>query len=141
MASTSGIEVAPANVIPEEISPLRSMSAKSNENKGEMILHGQCPKLTLGNTTEIGGEDKMNMTLAILYAPEGHKPLSIARINDRSLLSAAAERAISEAEAAAIELMETDPTLGALQFEEANKLRRVLSLLVTPTQSFAVSVM
>lgn len=72
----------------------------------------------------------MNVVLAILYAPEGQKPLSIARVYDRALLSAAAVGAILEAEATASELMESDPTLGALQLEEANKLRRVLSLLL-----------
>jgi hypothetical protein len=79
----------------------------------------------------------MNVVLAILYAPEGHKPLSIARVYDRALLAAAAEKAIREAETTASELMEDDPTLGALQLEEANKLRRVLSLLLParPDQS------
>ena len=72
----------------------------------------------------------MNVMLAILYAPEGQTPLSVARIHDRDLLSAAAAEAIREAEATASELMADDPTLGALQLEEANKLRRVLSLLL-----------
>jgi len=72
----------------------------------------------------------MNVVLAILYAPEGQKPLSIARIHDRPLLSAAAEEAIREADATASQLLEIDPMLGALQLEEANKLRRVLSMLL-----------
>lgn len=72
----------------------------------------------------------MNVVLAILYAPEGQKPLSIARVHDRDLLSAAAAKAIGEAEARASELMEDDPTLGSLQREEANKLRRVLGMLL-----------
>jgi len=72
----------------------------------------------------------MNVMLAILYAPEGQRPLSIARVYDRSLLSAAAEKAIHEAELAATELLEDDPTLGSLQLEEVNKLRRVLGLLL-----------
>ena len=79
----------------------------------------------------------MNVILAILYAPEGQKPLAIARIYDRSLLSAAAEKAITEAERTASELMADDPTLGALQLEEANKLRRALSILL-PTSSGCV---
>lgn len=68
----------------------------------------------------------MNFTLAILYAPAGRRPLSIASINDRQLLEIVAERAILEAEATATELLKGDPTLGVLQHEEANKLRRVL---------------
>lgn len=72
----------------------------------------------------------MDVMLAILYAPEGQKPLSIARVYDRDLLSAVAETAIREAEDAASHLMDEDPTLGSLQLEEANKLRRVLRLLL-----------
>jgi hypothetical protein len=54
----------------------------------------------------------MDVVLGILYAPEGQKPLSIARVHDRSLLSAAAEKAIYEAEAMANQLMEEDPDFG-----------------------------
>lgn len=72
----------------------------------------------------------MTMTLAILYAPEGQKPLSIARVHDRCLLAAAAEKAVCEAEVIANQLMNDDPVLGAVQLEEASKLRRVLGLLI-----------
>ena len=84
----------------------------------------------------------MNFTLAILYAPAGRRPLSLASINDRDLLTVAAERAILEAEAAATRLMERDPTLGILQREEASKLRRVLRrLLPDPGSRPSASVM
>jgi len=79
---------------------------------------------------KVEGRIEMNMMVAILYAPEGQKPLSIARVSDRALLATVAEKAICEAEAAASDLMADDPILGALQFEEANKLRRVLRLLM-----------
>jgi len=79
----------------------------------------------------------MNVILAILYAPEGQKPLSIARVYDRDLLSTAAARAIREAEARANELMEDDPTLGNLQREEANKLKRVLGMLLPDSPASA----
>ncbi len=72
----------------------------------------------------------MNVTLAILYAPPGRKPLSVVRINDRNLLSAAAAAAMREAEQSASELLERDEILGRLQLEEAAKLRRVLSVLM-----------
>jgi len=72
----------------------------------------------------------MNLVLAILYAPEGQKPLSIARIRDRGMLSAAAERAIAETESHASSLLSDDPVLASLQFEEANRLRRVLRALL-----------
>ena len=63
----------------------------------------------------------MNFTLAILYAPDGHRPLSIARVTDRDLPKAVAEQAVFEAEAIAARLAEDDP-FGALQHEEVNKL-------------------
>ena len=73
----------------------------------------------------------MNFSVAILYSREGRRPLSIASINDSQILEMVAERAIREAEATATELRKVDPTLGALQYEEANKLRRVLSRLLS----------
>jgi hypothetical protein len=72
----------------------------------------------------------VNVVLAILYAPRGRKPLSIARIYDRTLLSVVAERAILEAESVANSLIKDSPTLAVLQFEEADKLRRVLGPLL-----------
>jgi hypothetical protein len=72
----------------------------------------------------------MKFTLAILYAPDGRRPLSVARVSDRDLLAIVAEQAVLEAEAIAARLTEDDPTLGALQREEATKLRRVLWRLV-----------
>jgi hypothetical protein len=85
-------------------------------------------------------EKKMDVVLAIMYAPDGHRPLAIARVNDRRLLAEAAERAVYEAEVIATELMEGDRTLGALQLEEVNKLRRVLGLLL-PQGKFSHGVM
>jgi hypothetical protein len=48
----------------------------------------------------------MDFVLAILYAPEGHRPLSIARVNNRTLLAAVAEEALSDSDATAGRLME-----------------------------------
>jgi len=79
----------------------------------------------------------MNVMLAIVYAPEGRKPLSIARVHDRALLAAAAEKAILEAETIASSLVKDNPAFAAIQFEEADKLRRVFARLLrsdsTPT--------
>jgi hypothetical protein len=61
----------------------------------------------------------MNFTLAILYAPDNRRPVSVARINDRALLAIVAERAVLEADAIAAQLNDVDPTLRALQTEEA----------------------
>jgi hypothetical protein len=77
----------------------------------------------------------MNFVVAILYAPDGQRPLFIARVKDRNLLGVVAERAIIEAERTAQELMHADPTLAEVQVQEAGKLRRVLGLLLqTPAE-------
>jgi hypothetical protein len=75
----------------------------------------------------------MNFALAIIYAPEGHRPLSVAKIQDTQLLGLVAKRAISEAEAAAVRLDGDDPVLGAIQQQEVERLRRVLSPFVSNT--------
>lgn len=73
------------------------------------------------------------LCVAILYDDDAHMPLSIAKIHDEDLLSAAAQAAIHEAEQKADVLARSDAVLGRLQMEEAAKLRRVLGFLVTPT--------
>src|SRR5215471_7397363 len=103
---------------------ISASARKQTENK----TVSSCPKADSSKHSLL--EDEMNVMLAILYAPEGQKPLSIARVYDRALLSAVAERAIREAEMSANNLTDDDPTLAAVQLEEANKLRRVLGLLL-----------
>src|SRR4051812_48786146 len=68
--------------------------------------------------------------LAILYEPERGRPLTVVRIGDRRLLVAAAEAAIAEADARAELLCEADEFLGAVQREEAERVRRVLKMLL-----------
>src|SRR4051812_34144006 len=68
--------------------------------------------------------------LAILYEGSAGRPLTVARVADRSLLVAVAQAAICEANALANDLGETDAVLGAVQHEESERLRRVLGLLV-----------
>jgi hypothetical protein len=70
--------------------------------------------------------------LAIIYTPEGGRPLSIAGISDRHLLRSAAAMAVHEAERQARSLMMRDRVLGMVQAEEAAKLRRVLAALISP---------
>lgn len=70
------------------------------------------------------------LSLAIIYrSPEG-RPLSVATVENRSILADAAAQAIGEAYSKADELAEQDPVLGRIQREEADKLRRVLSALL-----------
>lgn len=68
--------------------------------------------------------------LAILYEPEHGRPLTVARVGDRRLLIAVAEAAIAEAVERATALTEADAILGAVQREEAERMRRVLTLIV-----------
>ena len=68
--------------------------------------------------------------LAILYEPDRGRPLTVARVGDRRLLVAAAEAAIAEADERAQAVGEADEFLGAVQREEAARMRRVLSILV-----------
>ena len=68
--------------------------------------------------------------LAILYEPERGRPLTVARVGDRRLLIAVAEAAIAEADDRAQTLGEADEFLGAVQREEAERVRRVLTILV-----------
>jgi len=68
--------------------------------------------------------------LAILYEPERGRPLTVARVGDRRLLIAAAEAAIAEAGERARVLGDADEFLGAVQREEAERVRRVLTILV-----------
>jgi hypothetical protein len=75
----------------------------------------------------------MNFAIAIIYAPEGQRPLSVAKIQDPQLLGLVAKRALLEAQAAAIRLRGDDPVLGAMQQQEVEKLRRVLSQFVSNT--------
>jgi len=51
-------------------------------------------------------------------------------VGDRRLLIAVAEAAITEAIERATALAEADEVLGAVQHEEAERMRRVLTLLV-----------
>lgn len=71
-----------------------------------------------------------NADLAILYEPEHGRPLTVARVGDRRLLVAVAEAAISEATERATALTEADEVLGAVQHAEAERMRRVLTILV-----------
>jgi hypothetical protein len=71
-----------------------------------------------------------NPELAILYEPDRGRPLTVARVSDRNLLVAAAEAAIAEAEDRARALAEADEFLGAVQREEAARMRRVLGIFL-----------
>lgn len=68
--------------------------------------------------------------LAILYQGDSGRPLTVARVDDRRLLVAAAEAAIQESRDRATQLAEVDAVLGAVEQEDAERLRRVLGILL-----------
>ena len=70
------------------------------------------------------------VNLLLVYETPGGRPLTVARIDDRTLVTKAATAALTAADARAEHLTEVDRTLGLVQREEANRLRRVLNLLV-----------
>jgi len=73
----------------------------------------------------------MAIELAIVYEHRG-RPLRLARVRDRRLLSAAASAAVIEAEREAADLARHDAVLGRIQMAEAQKLREVLDPIIGP---------
>jgi hypothetical protein len=69
-------------------------------------------------------------SLIIAFHAPGRKPVSVASINDSSLLKAAALIAIEQAEQRATDVSPEDPILGALQRVEVARLRASLSVLI-----------
>ena len=80
------------------------------------------------------------MTKAALYItlePERGKPVTLARVSDRALLTDAATVAISEAEKLADEMSDQDQVLGELQRHEVQRLRRALEMVVPEIRGVA----
>ncbi len=71
-----------------------------------------------------------NVSLLLVYEPAGGRPLTVARVSDPRMLVDAAQVAIVAAERRAEELTEADRVLGEVEWAEAGRLRKVLSLLV-----------
>jgi len=72
----------------------------------------------------------MSVELVIVYEPQDGRPLSVAKVPDRELLLSAARAAIDQAEVQADVLAGVDAGLGIVQREEAERLRRLLGLLI-----------
>jgi hypothetical protein len=72
----------------------------------------------------------MDVSLHLIYEIQGKPQISAARIKDKKLLVEAARRAIEEAERKAEEMAKIDELLGKLQAEEAERLGKVLTLLI-----------
>jgi hypothetical protein len=76
------------------------------------------------------GETGMKLGLYITLEPAAGKPVTLARVFDRSLLTGVARTAIREAEEQAELMAAEDETLGTLQLQEASRLRTALELVI-----------
>ncbi|MCE5306802.1 MAG: hypothetical protein LLG20_04100 [Acidobacteriales bacterium] len=72
------------------------------------------------------------ITLMLVYEPTASTqgPIPLARVDDSGLTLQVAESAIAAAEARALELSQADEFLGEAEHAEAQRLRRVLALLI-----------
>lgn len=73
-----------------------------------------------------------NIAILLVYEPATAraKPLPLARIHDESIMVDVAKSAIADAQRRADELARTDEFLGEMEQAEANRLRKVLALLI-----------
>ncbi len=71
-----------------------------------------------------------NLSVLLVYQPSGAKPVAVARVDRRSLLLKVAATAIAEAQARAELVKAADLVLGAVEREEAQRIIRVLNLLI-----------
>lgn len=83
----------------------------------------------------------MRIGLYITLEPERGKPVTLARVEDSTLLLDAAEVALDEAEKRAQEMHEQDPVLGMLQRQEAGRLRSALELVIPGLRTAVAGVM
>lgn len=71
-----------------------------------------------------------NVSLLLVYETPGGRLLTVARVDDMGLTRLVALTAISECEGRAAGLATVDATLGAIQRQEAIRLRQVLGMLI-----------
>jgi hypothetical protein len=69
-------------------------------------------------------------SLIIAFSSPGKKPLSVATVEDPTLLRLAARLAIRQARERAVNIAESDPVLALLQTAEVQRLRTALEVLV-----------
>ena len=72
------------------------------------------------------------ISVMLVYEPATSKrgPIPLVRLEDRTLALKVAQSAIANAEARAEELSRNDEFLGEAEYQEAERLRRVLGLLI-----------
>ena len=79
--------------------------------------------------------ERLNLRLAILYEQPDAPPLRLVTIDNQDLLLAAAKTAHAEAEERADQIQRSDLLLGEMQVAEADRIRRLLSLLTKAVTS------
>ena len=72
----------------------------------------------------------MNFRVAILYAPDGRRPLRLVELQDQKLLASVARAAIRESDLRVAELDRHDAVLAIMEREESARIRRVLEALL-----------
>jgi hypothetical protein len=72
----------------------------------------------------------MNVSLHLIYESEIGRPLTAAKVHDKNLIRQAARTAIKDAFERAKMVADQDTFLGDVQREEAERLQRVLQIMV-----------
>lgn len=73
---------------------------------------------------------RMNISLHIVYEPEHGRPLTTAQTGDRELIGLVAKKVVKEAFEKACSVGKVDSFLGKVQKEEAERLQKILCVMV-----------
>ncbi len=71
-----------------------------------------------------------SLAVLLVYAPQGGRPVTVARVSSRNVVVQVAEAAIAEAQVRAELFRETDEVLGGVEREEVIRLERVLKIFM-----------
>ena len=72
-----------------------------------------------------------NLELVLVYSAPQQRPLAVARVHSKEMVAEAARKALAEAESQAGAVARVDRTLGAIETEEVERLRRVLGMFLS----------
>jgi len=70
------------------------------------------------------------LRLVLTYEKANARPVRLATVGDRNLISTAARAALDEAVLRATAIEEIDPTLGRIELAEAHKLAEILAMFI-----------
>ena len=74
------------------------------------------------------------VAVLLVYEPVGGSPLTVAHVSDGRVINEVARAALHAVEVRAQTLAEADAILGELEQAEADRLRRILAVLVPDLQ-------